>query len=124
MGWAAGVQDAGGVARVARFTAANGNPVTTTGRAMFSPALTQDKALRTRYIQISNTGGNILRVYFTHAAFTTNTTDGFLELAATTGYFEGPVDLDDGDTPIQPYLWLRSVTGNTDAVVVFYNRRP
>jgi len=69
-----------------------------------------------KFLQISNEGGNIVRVYFSEADYTADA--NYIELEATTGYFEGPVELRGNN------LYLRAQTAASDpVVVVFYLRR-
>ena len=101
-----------GLPKVFRFTAANSRAVTTAGLAWAIP-------FTIKFLQVRNTGANPVRIYFERETFDANGTDGFIELTATGGandYFEGPVQL----KTIQNNLLLRSVTGNTDVVVVAY----
>ncbi len=72
----------------------------------------------TKYLQIFNQGANIVRVYFTAADYTADA--NYLELAATTGVFEGPVEL----RATGSELHFRAQTGTTNPVVVIgYQRR-
>ena len=98
-------ENRGGVPMVRRLT------VTTTFGAYPLP-------VTTKYLQIFNQGANIVRVYFTAADYVADA--NYLELAATTGVFEGPVEL----RATASELHLRSATGTaTPVVVIGYQRR-
>jgi hypothetical protein len=77
----------------------------------------------TKFVQISNEGANILKVYFTKPDFDADI--NFISLAATTGFYEGPAEV--GVNPTGPQgrdrLWFRSAAGATTAVVLWYLRR-
>jgi hypothetical protein len=77
----------------------------------------------TKFVQVSNQGANILRLYFTKEDFTLD--QNYLDLAATVGFYEGPAEI--GVNPGGPQgrdsLWFRSAAGVTTAVVVWYGRR-
>lgn len=72
-----------------------------------------------KHVQISNEGANNLRVYFTLADFTADAsltaTDGYIELANTTGFFDGPAEGKE--------IWWRPIGGTTQIVAIFYQRR-
>ena len=90
--------------------------ITTTGESRRPPGVV-------KFLQVSNEGANELRLYFTEADYDAD--ENYVSLAATTGYFDGPVELG-GSIPGpngRDQLWLRSVTGDTTAVVVWYLRR-
>ncbi len=91
----------GGQARVFRDAA-----VPTTGRDRRPPSIT-------KFIQLSNEGANVLRLYFTEEDFDADA--NYVELVATSGFFEGPVETD--------RYFLRAVTAPTAVVVVEYYRR-
>lgn len=65
-------------------------------------------------LQISNEGANVLRVYFNQQDFDADA--DYLELAASTGFFDGPVEIPDR-------YFLRAVGGATDVVALEYYRR-
>ena len=72
----------------------------------------------TKYLQIFNQGANAVRVYFTLADYTADA--NYLELVASTGTFEGPVELRANASE----LYFRAQTGTTTPVVVIgYQRR-
>jgi len=114
------IETRGGAPVIRRFTAANSNAITTTGQEV-------DIRMRdvtgfgargpfvTKWVQISNEGSNVLRVYFTLVDFNANDTDGFIDLPATTGFYEGPAET--------TAIWLRGVGGSTDVVLIGYARR-
>ena len=66
-----------------------------------------------KFGQIWNTGANALRVYFRLEDFTADA--NFRELAATTGFLEGPLELSK--------IWFRAVGGATAVESIFYARR-
>lgn len=68
------------------------------------------ESVPSRFVQISNEGANPLLLYFTLADFTAGTHK--ITLAATTGYFEGPVEAKS--------IWWKGSGGSTDATIVFY----
>lgn len=77
---------------------------------------------RTIFFQVSNTGGNAVRVYFTLAAFTADAAGGApvdgdqnIELPATTGYIEGPYELD--------AVWFRAITAPSTIVLVAVSKK-
>lgn len=80
----------------------------------------------TNFLQVANEGANIVRIYFTKSDYDADV--NYVELAATTGYFEGPVEIaqavpKDGHAN-RAGLFLRAVTGTTNPVtVVAYMRR-
>ena len=86
----------------------------------------------TGYVQVSNEGAQIVRLYALKSDFDADAalgaTDGFIRLAATTGFFGGPVALnDEGVDPTgvvrpQPVLWARAEAGTTLVVCAFYLR--
>ena len=107
----------GGIALPRRYT------ITTAGQDTPPPHGT------TNYVQISNVGGQILHVYTELDAFTAADATRRLELAATTGYWAGPVELfssvkkrPDGVANVG-HLWLRAATGSTTVEIVFFQRR-
>lgn len=93
-------ENRGGIPRVFRAT------IDASGRA-------HDPRFTSKYLQVSNEGGTVLRIYFTEEDFTADA--NYLELAATTGFFEGPAEVQK--------VWFRAVVGPTNVVAVFYQRR-
>lgn len=71
---------------------------------------------RTSRLRISNEGANIVRLYFTQEDFDAD--DEFIELAATTGFFEGDVEVGGATNGETPLYFLRSLVGDSDPVVV------
>ena len=67
----------------------------------------------TKYLQISNEGGDMLRVYFTEQDYTAD--QNYISLAAVTGFFDGPVEAQS--------IWFRADTTTTDLFMVSYHRR-
>jgi hypothetical protein len=108
----------GGVPRTIRLTAANSRAVGALANAEPIPL-----PFKTKYLQISNEGANAVRVYWTVGDFNDDVggtgTDGFIELPATTGYFEGPVEAVDERVD---QLFLRGVGGTADVVVTAYQK--
>lgn len=106
----------GGIPRIRRYTA------TTTGHKTNPPGVT-------KHVQISNDGANALRVYFTKADFDADAafgaTDGFIQLAASTGFYEGPAEIGSGSqsNPDLNGLWLRGVVGDATGQILWYLRR-
>lgn len=77
---------------------------------------------KTNYLQIYNVGANVLQVYFTKTDFDAGV--NYKTVAATSGVWEGPASLEDGQEPrSQPLVWLKAVSGATTAEIVFYHRR-
>ena len=72
----------------------------------------------TKYLQISNGGANAVRVYFTAEDYAANA--NYIELASSTGAFEGPVEL--RANAAQLYFAAQGGTSNP-VVVVAYQRR-
>ena len=72
----------------------------------------------TKFLQITNNGANAVRVYFSAEDFTANT--NYIELVASTGFFEGPVEL--RATAAELYFAAQTGTSNP-VVVVAYQRR-
>lgn len=71
---------------------------------------------RTSRLRISNEGANVVRLYFTKEDFDNN--DEFIELAATTGFFEADVEVGGATNSETPVYFLRSLVGDSDPVVV------
>lgn len=90
--------------------------IDTTGSTVTIPGVT-------KHLQVSNEGGNPLRVYFTKADFDANA--NFIELAATIGFFEGPAEIgvNPGGGEGRDFLYLRAAAATTVASVVAYLRR-
>lgn len=65
-----------------------------------------------KYVQIRNSGSNVLRIYFLEEDYTADA--NYVSIANAT-YWEGPAELE--------RIWLRSVTGDTDIEIVSYCRR-
>ncbi len=69
-----------------------------------------------KYLQVMNEGANVVRLYFAREDYDADTS--YVELAATTGTFSGPVELRSRN------LFIRAVGGAADPVVVImYLRR-
>ncbi len=81
----------------------------------------------TNYLQISNEGASDLKVYFTRPDFENDM--AYLTLAATTGYFGGPVEIGVGQAGPnaaelgRENVYLKGSGGSTDVVLVWYVRR-
>jgi hypothetical protein len=104
------------VPRIFRFSA----PATAAGLPLVPP----DGV--TAYAQINNDGTNPLRLYFTKQDFDADAaflgTDGWIELAASTGFWEGPAELGTGYEGTKG-LWLRGRIGTATGQVIWYYRR-
>lgn len=72
-----------------------------------------DLRFTSKFIQLSSEGAFPVRVYFTQPDFTANA--NYIELPATTGFFEGPVEAQK--------IWVRGVGGAGSLVGIFYARR-
>ena len=104
----------GGVPRVFRFTAANGQAVPAS-----ADGLAWNVPFEIKYLQVRNEGANPVRLYFHEADFALNGTDFFVELAAggsAGDYFEGPVRLPSNEN----LILLRATGGATDVVAIAY----
>ena len=93
-------ENRGGIPRVFRAS------IPTTGRP-------HDPKFTSKFLQISNEGANVLRVYFTKEDFDADA--NYIALAATIGFYEGPAEVQT--------VWFRAVAGATDVVAIFYQRR-
>jgi hypothetical protein len=72
----------------------------------------------TKYLQITNGGAVAVRVYFTQDDYTAGV--NYIELASSTGSFEGPVELRANAAE----LYLAGVAGTANPVVIVaYQRR-
>ena len=98
----------GGLPVVERIT------VDTTGEGRIPPMVT-------KWVQVSNEGANALRIFFTSADF--DAAEGYIELAASTGFYEGPAEIGVGGPNGRDKLWLKGVGGDADVVLVWYLRR-
>lgn len=100
----------GGLPKCARLT------VTTTGEGRRPPGVTQ-------YVQVSNEGANVLRIYFQADDFTADA--NYIELVATTGYWEGPAEIGaplPGSISGRDQIWFRTSGGDSDISVIWYLR--
>lgn len=67
----------------------------------------------TKYVQVFNTGGNGVRIFFNEADYTANA--DYVLIASGDPPFEGPAETRG--------IWVRSDAATTDVHVVFYQRR-
>ena len=98
-------ENRGGVPVVRRLS------VTTTGTA---GAEGLNLRVTTKYLQIANEGASSVRLYFSQADFDGDT--NYIELSASDGFFEGPVEAS--------RIWFKASGGSSDPLVlVAYARR-
>jgi hypothetical protein len=100
----------GGHARPRRFSAAGGTAINTTGRVVhLGPTFN---------VKVSNEGAENVRLYTEEEDFDADSaltaTDGFIVLAALSGFFEGPLATKN--------IWLRAEANTTDVVVMAFTK--
>lgn len=67
----------------------------------------------TKFLQLSNEGANIVRVYFSAVDFADDV--NYFELDASTGFYEGPAETNN--------IWLKGSGGSSTIVMIAYTRR-